>query len=337
MTVSLDQTASPLVPTNGSFAPIRLSTNDLPEPDRVAVWREVIGRNVVRLDLEPVSDRPLRSEVSVHALPGLVMMRGDISDFCVARTRALLADGNNDFRLEIRCTGHERLAQRGREVALGGGDATLAYCAETLNARQSTGQFLGLHIPYADLAALVPNVEDAIVRPIPRGTQALRLLTGYLGVLQHQEELATPELRRSVVSHIHDLVALIVGAGRDAAMLAEGRGARAARLHALKRDIVENLGRGALTMSDIVARHRLQPRYIQRLFEEDGTTFSEFVLTQRLSRAYRMLTDVHRHDWTVAAIATACGFNDQSYFNRRFKRFYGASPSGVRDMGRRQS
>jgi AraC-like DNA-binding protein len=146
-----------------------------------------------------------------------------------------------------------------------------------------------------------------------------------------------PELRQSVVTHIHDLVALTVGASRDAAMLIEGRGARAARLRAIKLDIIENLGRGDLRINDIASRHRLQPRYIQRLFERDGTTFSQFVLSQRLSRAYRMLADARRRDWTFAAIAFACGFNDQSYFNRRFRMFYGVSPSEIREAGRRQN
>jgi AraC-like DNA-binding protein len=119
-------------------------------------------------------------------------------------------------------------------------------------------------------------------------------------------------------------------------MLAEGRGARAARLRAIKLDIIDTPDRSDLRIDTIAGRHRLQPRYIQRLFEHDGTTFSEFLLGQRLSRAYRMLRDARWHHWTIAAIAAACGFNDQSYFNRRFRRFYGTSPSEVREISRQQ-
>jgi hypothetical protein len=69
---------------------IRFSTGNLPERDRVAVWREMIGRNGVHLDLEPLSKRPLRSDVSVYLLPGLAMMIGEISDKRIARTRELV-------------------------------------------------------------------------------------------------------------------------------------------------------------------------------------------------------------------------------------------------------
>ncbi|HJP98445.1 MAG TPA: helix-turn-helix domain-containing protein, partial [Rhodanobacteraceae bacterium] len=58
--------------------------------------------------------------------------------------------------------------------------------------------------------------------------------------------------------------------------------------------------------------------------------FSEFVLARRLVRANRLLTDQRWADRTIASIAFESGFGDLSYFNRTFKRCYGARPSEVR-------
>ena len=69
-----------------SIQRVRFSTEDLPERDP-AGWRKVIGRNLVRLDLKPLSNRPLRSDVSLYALPGRAKMRGEISDRRIAGTR----------------------------------------------------------------------------------------------------------------------------------------------------------------------------------------------------------------------------------------------------------
>jgi AraC-like DNA-binding protein len=66
------------------------------------------------------------------------------------------------------------------------------------------------------------------------------------------------------------------------------------------------------------------------LFDGDGTTFSEFVLLQRLNRAYRMLADPRFSDRTVGSLASEAGFGDLSYFNRSFRRVYGMTPSDVR-------
>ncbi|WP_426424322.1 winged helix-turn-helix domain-containing protein [Bradyrhizobium genosp. A] len=208
---------------NGTV-PLRFSTEDLPERERAAVWREVIGRDVVRLDLEPLSGSPLRSNVSVHVLPGLAMMHGDISDHRIARTRELIADGNTDFRLEIRLTGREQMTQRGREVVLGEGEAALVSCAEEVVALQSPGHFLGLHIARADISALVPNVDDAVMRRIPRDVPALRMLVNYVDLIRARGDLSEPELLRSMSSHICELVALTLAApGGEPVSMRAGR------------------------------------------------------------------------------------------------------------------
>jgi AraC-like DNA-binding protein len=62
----------------------------------------------------------------------------------------------------------------------------------------------------------------------------------------------------------------------------------------------------------------------------------KYVLTRRLVLAHRMLTD---HRWGGVGIASSAydaGFGDLSYFNRGFKRCYGATPSEVRDRSNRR-
>jgi AraC-like DNA-binding protein len=80
----------------------------------------------------------------------------------------------------------------------------------------------------------------------------------------------------------------------------------------------------------IAARQNVSPRYVQRLFDECGSTFTEYVMEQRLERAHRLLSDPRLRDHTMTAIAFASGFNDLSHFQRRFRRRYGAPPSDLR-------
>src|SRR5262249_26071346 len=155
--------------------------------------------------------------------------------------------------------------------------------------------------------------------------EALKLLTGYLRIMMHESlPLATSELRHRVVTHVHDLVALTIGATRDSAAIAADRGVRAARLAAIKADVVARLDRRDLDLVAVAARQRVTPRYVQLLFEGEGTTFSQFVLEQRLARAHGMLISPRHARWTISAIALAAGFGDLSYFNRSFRRRYGA-------------
>jgi AraC-like DNA-binding protein len=140
-----------------------------------------------------------------------------------------------------------------------------------------------------------------------------------------------PELQRLVVTHIHDLIAAIVGATRDARAIAEGRGIRAARLHAVMADITANLADCGLTVAGVATRQRVSPRYSAQAFRE----LSAFVLGQRLSRAHRMLSDARLAHRSISLLAFGVGFSDLSYFNRAFRRRYDATPSEIRESTHR--
>src|SRR5260221_1138441 len=85
-------------------------------------------------------------------------------------------------------------------------------------------------------------------------------MTHYIGILQEAGTFAVPKLRRQAVIHIHDLIALAIGATRDAAEIAKSRGAPAARLRAIKEDIANRLDQPGLSVAIIAARHRIKPR-----------------------------------------------------------------------------
>jgi transcriptional regulator GlxA family with amidase domain len=113
-------------------------------------------------------------------------------------------------------------------------------------------------------------------------------------------------------------------------------GRRATRLNAIKADITARIGDERLSVTDVASRHRVTARYVQMLFEADGTTFSAYLLEQRLAHAYRLLTDARLFDRAISTIAYDSGFANLSYFNRSFRCRFGETPSGVRDRVRRQ-
>jgi len=151
--------------------------------------------------------------------------------------------------------------------------------------------FVGLRVPRRQLAAIVTDLDDQVMRVTPGSTDALKLLTGYLRAMLNEQALSSSEISRIVVSHLLDLIALCLGATRDQPTAVQAGGVRAARLQAIKTDIAANLANGALTVAAIAARHRVTARYVHKLFEDEGTTFTQFILRRRLDRAYRMLRD----------------------------------------------
>lgn len=315
---------------------LHFSTDRLLPAERIGVWREVYGQAILRLDIEPLRDREFHADIRLRALPGLGVISGMIYGARDQRTSELAADGNDDLGLAMHWGGAATVAQCGREMTLNHGGAILLSCGDPgLVTRPSPCRYLGLRVPRRVLARLVPNVENLIAVPIPRGAPGLGLLKNYVsGLLADDESLAAPALQYSIVDHVYDLIAVALGAAHDAGAVAGG--VAAARMQALKDDIVRRLGSRNLTINALAGRHGVTARYIQRLFEREGTSFTGFVLDARLALAHRLLTDPRHGERAIGMIAFDVGFGDLSYFNRAFRRRYGLTPSEVRDAKRKE-
>jgi AraC-like DNA-binding protein len=85
-----------------------------------------------------------------------------------------------------------------------------------------------------------------------------------------------------------------------------------------------------LTVAAVASRQRISESYVRKLFESEGGSFSEWVLGERLIRTHRMLTDPRFAGRSITSVAFDAGFGDVSYFNRSFRRRFGATPSEIR-------
>jgi AraC-like DNA-binding protein len=325
-------TSSPSTPSLPISAPtFRFSTQTFPERERVAAWYDVLGRRVVKLDVEPLTEHH-RVYGTGLVLPGLPIVAASTVSARFRRTRQLLGDGNDNLRfVVVRKSASTSIAtQRERETTVEPGGAVVLSNADPNSIIfPSPVRLLVLHLKPMALRPLLRDIDTVFARAIPQRAEALKLLSNYIGWL-YAQPLTSPELQQVAVTHVYDLAALAIGATRDATQMAKNRGLRAARVGAIKADIRANLAREALSIDEIALRQRVTPRYIQMLLDGEGTTFTEFVLNERLMRAHRMLTDLRFADRLISTIAFDVGFGDLSYFNHSFRRRFGGSPSDMR-------
>jgi AraC-like DNA-binding protein len=246
------------------------------------------------------------------------------------RSRALATDGDDSISIIVSegCTA----SQRGRDVVLGVGDAVAALHQEP--ARVTFGSFFAAFVPHAALASRVRDIDDATMRLIPRDTEALRLLVGYLRLVQNELAHTTPKMRRVVVTHVHDLVALALSHHR-AIGESDSSAIVAARLSAALEHIAARFQQPQLGVATVARSLGVSSRYLQRLLEMSGTTFTARVNELRLQRAFTLLTQACPGERRITDIALDCGFSDISHFNRLFRSRFGDTPSGVRAGGRR--
>ena len=314
----------------GNAVAVRFSTDDLPPQERLPRWRELVFRTATRVEVDLDSGAPFRASATIRELPGLRILDG-FSSPALYQTSASATEVDG-LNFQFGTSGSSHVFLNGRDTEIGSGEAfalpsgsrtAIQVCRDT--------RFVSLRLPRAAVAGRVVNLSGTYCRPVPNATPALSLLRRYVRMLDDAAgALATPELQHAAVTHIYDLIALTLGATRDAAELAHGRGVRAARLKSIKDDVSRRVKDQSLSVQSVAQRHNVTPRYVQKLFEESGETFTEFVVAQRLVRANRLLCDPQLADRTLTAIAFESGFGDLSYFNRAFRRRFGGSPADIR-------
>jgi AraC-like DNA-binding protein len=310
---------------------IHISTDMFPDEKRLAIWREVYGRGIAQVDIDPIGDEPFHADVTFNLLPDVAIASGSRSPAHYRVTHEMLKDGRDIIAVSILRSGEASATQFGQELIGGVGSASVLSGAEpSVSTLHTDGSFITLALSRPAIAELAPDFTSAFGKPIPSDDPALRLLIKYLDAVLAADELSHPEVARSVSAHILDLVALALGARGDQAEAALG-GAKAARLKALKSDVMSMLGSSELSSETIASRHGISSRYVRKLFEQEGISFTSFVLGERLTRVRRMLRDSRHAHLTIAQLAHACGFNDISYFNRAFRRHFGATPTDVRE------
>jgi AraC-like DNA-binding protein len=312
---------------------LRFSTSDFAPEKRLAAYREIYGSTIVRHDITPIGEQPFRFEATFCNLPGLGLMTSLISP--CRRWHGPQHVNGDDFVLGVGLGGDRCIVQQcGRDATLGEGRAVLTNCAEpALVVLPGVARPLSMRIPRAVLASRVAGLDDRTSQMIPPSS-ALKLLTSYVAAMWDSGMTTMePRLRDIVVTHVHDLAALVLGADGDARELAEQRGARAARLRAILQAIKTGSANPRLSASAVAAALAVTPRYVHLLLEETGKSFTHHVLERRLDNAADLLRDPQWRDHRITDIAAAVGFSDLSYFNRTFRRRFGMAPSDVRVGG----
>lgn len=306
----------------------RFSTAQFPERERSSLYREIFGRGVVNINMTPLSE-DCWAEAELRVLPGASIMWGSNSAHRFEKVRGGPLECDDILLI---WTGHSTsgvFRHLGREIPVEKGTAVLMACEHDAVAENFLPiSHVNLKLKRSALAPVIAKVEDALMRPILPNVDAMRLLRSYVGSMRTMS--CNPTLEQAAVLHLCDLVALSIDATSEMAELAEARGLRAARRDAIRKLVLINLGNPNLSVRDAALSQGVTPRYVQMLFEQEGTTFSAFVLEQRLTLVHRQLSNPQHRGRPIGLMALDAGFGDVSYFNQAFRRRYGEAPSDVR-------
>lgn len=320
--------------------PVRVtfSSGELPahldDRTRYSLWRDIFtARYGQSFDLSSAGDKPFSMQCEFARFGGINIGRfhGTIDRF--VRTSRYADDANDDFVLGVNGGASQMsFRQLGREGVIGSGDAVLVTNTEAGEIRGcADNRWFAIAMPRRRILDLVGDAEDVVGRPVAAYSTPLLHLRRYIDLLLGpQSPAGVAALDDHIGTTLIDLAALSFGATQDAAKLAGLRGLRAARLRDAMSRIKANFAEPAFSPQRLARSMQLSPRYIQELLQEAGASFTERVTELRLQKARHMLSDQGHDRRKVTDLAYSCGFNDISYFNRRFRARFGCSPTQYR-------
>jgi AraC-like DNA-binding protein len=310
-------------------------------------WIASLSSGYARLHADPATDMPFKGKLKIALLDEISIgtIHGTVQT--ISRTAPDIVAENTDNVVLLWNAGAcpTRIEQGGRSAELAEGSSVLIEQCEPSWVKVAAAKcnLLAVQAPRRRVRSRFPGLDDRFMTPISERSATMLLVRAYANVLLEQSPAGNALLARFAPEHIIDLIAAAVDTtcmddGKDKggvrAEIAQRRGIAAARLHAIKTDIRGQLGNCDLSVSLMAARHSISPRYIRTLFESDQTTFTDFVLNQRLARVHRCLVDPRFASHMISTIAFEAGFGDLSYFNHAFRRRYGATPSDIRAAAR---
>jgi AraC-like DNA-binding protein len=295
-------------------------------------WREGVCRNFCRVDAEPSAGSEIYCKIEIAQLGPLALATAGGKSGRFLRTRDLLSDGCDDFVLMTPTSGSVLVVRERRAAELQQSQMWLTdLTVEGAVAFNNGSQFATIRVPRRELLGICPDAESRLAEPIVNSPGIRDIIARYFAVAAASAATLDPVGQQMTARHMVDLVALLLRTGRDETQLATQRGYSEARLRLVQSEVLEHLHDSDLTLASIARSVSLSPKQVQRLFERTGTTFTEFVLEQRLLSARRLLSGpVGRHG-KIGAVAYSVGFGDLSYFNRSFRGRFGVTPSEWRD------
>lgn len=314
---------------NAVAGKIRIATRDLAERDRIPFVRDFYGRAIMGLDMAPLAEADFDIDMSVVQLDALGVAYGSISPLTATRTSALMADGNSNILMGM-CDSDFMMADaygdtqviRAGEILLMPLDQKFAWTFP------AAGMTTAIHIDRAALISRVPRFEPKGIHRLHTGVPGSDLLFSYARAL-HQSESVTSEAASLASRQLLDLVAFVIAETDNADEIGAAASVREGRFRAAKRDVGRHFHEPSLSIHDVAARQNVTPRYLQRLFDENGTTFTTYLQNMRLDFAQARLLNA-KSPVRILDVALEAGFTDLSTFNRLFRKRFADTPSSFR-------
>jgi AraC-like DNA-binding protein len=188
---------------------------------------------------------------------------------------------------------------------------------------------LYIRIPQTMLYPRLLNLQVLPMGTLTGRVAVNRIFSGLLrSIVDNLEELTDEHIRPIEVA----LSEFVISSLAESAALSCFDVAGASNFHRISQAIEQQLGDGDLTLHQVADQQHVSARYIQKLFQQAGMSFSQYVRRRRLEHCYADLGSLAHRNLSISDICFRWGFNDAAHFSRSFRADYGMTPRSFRQQ-----
>ena len=309
--------------------PMSFSTEAYPQQSRGAAWREQLGAARLRCEGLPAG----------HPLHGTLQFRGTASGIeltCVAsvsQTISVDAQGEHGILLCMLLEGSAELRIGGLCEPLASGQLVCVPAGTRADLAITTAfRLLTVHIAPPLLASRMDLAPPGSATRMQGDASALLAhILQSIGSIFDAPPGGDPHALQPFEGTLTESLAAALSECRLQTHPDRTQG-RAPFLSRVCDLVQKRLADPALGLATIAADLQVSARYLQKLFEKSGTSFSAYVRANRLERCRADLANRHYDKLSVSDICFRWGFNDPSHFSHVFREQFGMPPSAYRDQ-----
>jgi acetamidase/formamidase/AraC-like DNA-binding protein len=306
---------------------LRFTTESYPEAERQRAWQQALDRLGVRSDT-------LQAARSLH---GTIDSQSSAGGFdlslvtSVAQTFRLKESAADSLTIVLLLDGEATLTIDGDREALALLD--IAYLSpREPGALAFTSDFRAfvVSVPRETIGQRLVGPSSVRTGRIAAATGIGHVFSGFLhSIAESIDTLSADELRPLELALSEFLVASLAGHEREGGFSGL-TSSQAAIFTRVCRCIEARLADPEMSLALVAKEERVSPRYLQKLFETVGQSFSTYLRLRRLERCRAELVDPRFEKMSISNICFRWGFNDPAHFSRAFREQYRTSPRTFR-------
>ncbi|CAL9287413.1 helix-turn-helix domain-containing protein [Streptomyces sp. SudanB182_2057] len=304
-----------------------LTTDSVPDQQKVTYWNEVMSRTLVPMTVSPRGPGPFDGRIATRHIGYLQVSTVEADAKFVSRTPALITPSSEALvAVGVQVSGTATFAQGGRTTQVDEGDLVVYETGRPYSfdypRRFTTHVF---QLPRRTLTVPDSDIRRIAGSAVHTSAGVGATLYPFLTALASLVCAHPPVIAHRLADDFVDLLSALL-TERSHPGGAQTDTASAALLLRVREHIDRNLGDPDLSPESIARAHGMSVRYLHKLFEGEETTVCRLIQRRRLEECSRELARRGRATPSVSAVAHRWGFSSPAHFSRVFRAAYGVPP-----------